>query len=174
MNLGFEEEELKPYSEPEPDLSDQARIRESLSGGHLCTFINEVCVHINHQQQHRFSTCVIDLILVLCALYMYTVHVGTVCIYLHVYMYVSLYLHVWVHMCISKEHTNYQLLAPTERMKQMGFTSKEIKESLQENRYDEVCATYMLLQRDLGDSNVSPTLSLSLDMQLICTVHLKE
>jgi hypothetical protein len=36
----------------------------------------------------------------------------------------------------------------------MGFTSKEIKESLAENRYDEVCATYMLLKRDLGDSNV--------------------
>ena len=36
----------------------------------------------------------------------------------------------------------------------MGFTSKEIKESLHENRYDEVCATYMLLKRELGDSNV--------------------
>ena len=42
----------------------------------------------------------------------------------------------------------------TERMVQMGFTVKEIKESLAENRYDEVCATYMLLKRDLGDSNV--------------------
>lgn len=36
----------------------------------------------------------------------------------------------------------------------MGFTMKEIKESLQDNRYDEVCATYMLLHRDLEDSNV--------------------
>ena len=36
----------------------------------------------------------------------------------------------------------------------MGFTSKEIKESLADNRYDEVCATYMLLKRELGDSNV--------------------
>ena len=42
-----------------------------------------------------------------------------------------------------------------ERMVQMGFTSKEIRESLAENRYDEVCATYMLLERELGDSNVS-------------------
>ena len=41
-----------------------------------------------------------------------------------------------------------------ERMVQMGFTSKEIRESLQENRYDEVCATYMLLKRECGDSNV--------------------
>ena len=30
----------------------------------------------------------------------------------------------------------------------MGFTLKEIQESLTENRYDEVCATYMLLKRD--------------------------
>ena len=37
----------------------------------------------------------------------------------------------------------------------MGFTSTEIRESLSDNRYDEVCATYMLLKRDLGDSNVS-------------------
>ena len=31
----------------------------------------------------------------------------------------------------------------------MGFTQKEINESLSENKYDEVCATYMLLQRDM-------------------------
>jgi MAP/microtubule affinity-regulating kinase len=66
MNIGFEDDELKPYMEPQADLNDQARI---------------------------------------------------------------------------------------QRMVQMGFTSKEIKESLAENRYDEVCATYMLLKRDLGDSN---------------------
>ena len=30
----------------------------------------------------------------------------------------------------------------------MGFTLKEIQESLTESRYDEVCATYMLLKRD--------------------------
>ena len=31
MNIGFEDEELKPYKEPEADLNDQARIRESLN-----------------------------------------------------------------------------------------------------------------------------------------------
>lgn len=31
MNVGFEDEELKPYIEPEADLNDQARIRESSS-----------------------------------------------------------------------------------------------------------------------------------------------
>ncbi|CAI8017825.1 MAP/microtubule affinity-regulating kinase 3 [Geodia barretti] len=66
MNMGFDEEELKPYIEPEADINNQARI---------------------------------------------------------------------------------------QRMVQMGFTSKEIRESLAENRYDEVCATYMLLERELGDSN---------------------
>ncbi len=30
----------------------------------------------------------------------------------------------------------------------MGFTQKEINESLTESKYDEVCATYMLLMRD--------------------------
>jgi len=37
----------------------------------------------------------------------------------------------------------------------MGFTLKEIQESLNETRYDEVCATYMLLKRDVSEvSNV--------------------
>ena len=36
----------------------------------------------------------------------------------------------------------------SEKMLQKGFTLKEIQESLSENRYDEVCATYMLLKRD--------------------------
>ena len=39
----------------------------------------------------------------------------------------------------------------SEKMLQMGFTIKEIQESLGENRYDEVCATYMLLKRDTKD-----------------------
>ena len=34
----------------------------------------------------------------------------------------------------------------------MGFTLKEIHESLTENRYDEVCATYMLLKRESSSS----------------------
>ncbi len=34
----------------------------------------------------------------------------------------------------------------------MGFTLKEIQESLSENRYDEVCATYMLLKRESSSS----------------------
>ena len=36
-------------------------------------------------------------------------------------------------------------------MLQMGFTLKEIQESLSESRYDEVCATYMLLKRDVKE-----------------------
>ena len=40
-------------------------------------------------------------------------------------------------------------LCPPEKMLQMGFTLKEIQESLSENRYDEVCATYMLLAREV-------------------------
>ncbi len=40
------------------------------------------------------------------------------------------------------------LLPFPEKMLTMGFTQKEINESLTESRYDEVCATYMLLMRD--------------------------
>ena len=47
------------------------------------------------------------------------------------------------------------LLPPTEKMLQMGFTLKEIQESLAENRYDEVCATYMLLAREMKSASVS-------------------
>ena len=43
-------------------------------------------------------------------------------------------------------------LPPLEKMLQMGFTLKEIQESLSENRYDEVCATYMLLKREFSSS----------------------
>lgn len=35
-------------------------------------------------------------------------------------------------------------------MQQMGFNLKEIQESLSENRYDEVCATYYLLGREFS------------------------
>lgn len=44
---------------------------------------------------------------------------------------------------------------PTEKMLHMGFTLKEIQESLAENRYDEVCATYMLLAREMKSASVS-------------------
>ena len=43
-------------------------------------------------------------------------------------------------------------ISPAEKMLQMGFTLKEIQESLAENRYDEVCATYMLLKRETSSS----------------------
>ncbi len=43
-----------------------------------------------------------------------------------------------------------------ERMLQMGFSLKEIQDSLSEYRYDEVCATYMLLSRFSHGSPVSP------------------
>ena len=47
-------------------------------------------------------------------------------------------------------------------MLQMGFTLKEIQESLSENRYDEVCATYMLLKRESSSSvNISINIILS-------------
>ena len=36
-------------------------------------------------------------------------------------------------------------------MLSMGFTLKEIQESLTESRYDEVCATYMLLVREVKE-----------------------
>ena len=45
-------------------------------------------------------------------------------------------------------------LVYTEKMLQMGFTLKEIQESLTENRYDEVCATYMLLKRDVKEVRI--------------------
>ena len=40
MNIGFEDDELKPYMEPQADLNDQARIRESTAHIHTCT-----CTH---------------------------------------------------------------------------------------------------------------------------------
>lgn len=36
-----------------------------------------------------------------------------------------------------------------QRMLEMGFTRKEIQESLSENSYDEVCATYYLLAKEV-------------------------
>ena len=54
-----------------------------------------------------------------------------------------------IHMCMCV------CLHSTERMLQMGFTLKEIQESLAENRYDEVCATYMLLAREMKSASVS-------------------
>lgn len=36
-----------------------------------------------------------------------------------------------------------------QRMLEMGFSRKEIQESLSENSYDEVCATYYLLAKEV-------------------------
>ena len=41
-------------------------------------------------------------------------------------------------------------ICSAEKMQQMGFSPKEIQESLSENRYDEVCATYYLLGREIS------------------------
>lgn len=53
--------------------------------------------------------------------------------------------------------------ARIQKMLQMGFTLKEIQESLTENRYDEVCATYMLLVRDVSKENGLSTGSLTVN-----------
>ena len=93
-------------------------------------------------------------------------------VYLHCFQFKCMLVQ-YLHICHSKDEyvSIWSLLSlslpplpflsssssTAERMVQMGFTSKEIRESLAENRYDEVCATYMLLERELGDSNVSST-----------------
>ena len=49
MNIGFEDDELKPYMEPKPDLNDQARIRECATYTYIyvacwcCTCSARVC-----------------------------------------------------------------------------------------------------------------------------------
>uniref|UniRef100_UPI00398F0C35 serine/threonine-protein kinase MARK1 isoform X7 n=1 Tax=Pristiophorus japonicus TaxID=55135 RepID=UPI00398F0C35 len=44
MNVGFEEEELKPYSEPEPDYSDPKRIETMITMGYPREYITESLV----------------------------------------------------------------------------------------------------------------------------------
>ena len=51
----------------------------------------------------------------------------------------------------------------------MGFTPKEIRESLSENRYDEVCATYMLLKREPNVSRVRKLTNVYLNVYRIHT-----
>ena len=57
-----------------------------------------------------------------------------------------------------------------EKMLQMGFTLKEIQESLSENRYDEVCATYMLLKRE---SSSSVNISINIMIILSAFTHMQ-
>ena len=45
MNVGFEDEELKPYIEPEADLSDQARIRESYPRATVSVCLHSAPIH---------------------------------------------------------------------------------------------------------------------------------
>ena len=52
----------------------------------------------------------------------------------------------------------------------MGFTLKEIQESLSENRYDEVCATYMLLKRE---SSSSVNISINIIIILSAFTHMQ-
>lgn len=126
MNIGFEDDELRPYDEPEPDLDDKARIRTSIT----------VTSHLH--------------VVIVCAIYR---------------GYRWGYVHDWISvhtictetlMAPPLPHTHTHIRGGvTERMLQMGFTLKEIQDSLSENRYDEVCATYMLLARNLHVSSVS-------------------
>ena len=53
MNVGFEEEELKPYSEPEADLNDLARIRES----HPLPLTTAVCGSPGFSHYYLCSMC---------------------------------------------------------------------------------------------------------------------
>jgi MAP/microtubule affinity-regulating kinase len=48
-----------------------------------------------------------------------------------------------------------------QKMTEMGFSLKEIQESLSENKYDEVCATYYLLGKETSQSREVSTSSLS-------------
>lgn len=47
MNMGYEEEELKPYVEPEPDYKDVKRI------GMLFSFFRQQMLHENVDSAHR-------------------------------------------------------------------------------------------------------------------------
>ena len=51
------------------------------------------------------------------------------------------------HICVPcGTQTHKQIYV---RMLEIGFTRKEIQESLSENSYDEVCATYYLLAKEV-------------------------
>jgi hypothetical protein len=70
-------------------------------------------------------------------------------------IYISLYLANSIMFSILKLHfslivsiTIIQLSSPfTDRMVNMGYSRKEIEESLLKNKYDEITATYLLLGR---------------------------
>ena len=107
MNIGYEEDELLPYSEPDPNLDDPIRIRKSDSR-----------FPIFHAIRNRLLLCFTLSPMPSTPLY-------------------------------PPRPPAPLPPCPPEKMLQMGFTLKEIQESLSENRYDEVCATYMLLAREV-------------------------
>lgn len=56
MNVGYEEEELKPYIEPQPDYKDPRR-----TGRHRNTLENDKCIPFFSHTQAHLSTGVLFL-----------------------------------------------------------------------------------------------------------------
>lgn len=103
MNLGYDNQDLKPYCEPTPDFKDERRIGK-------------------------------DFVIA----YMYTV--------------------VWPLAGLHLVQNVIPTFLCSEIMLQMGFSRDEIQEALSNNRYDEVMATYLLLderRQKLTVSNIS-------------------
>lgn len=101
MNLGYDNQDLKPYSEPTPDFKDERRIGKD--------FLKTDTV-------------------------------------------------VWSWAGLDIVQNVIPTFLCSEIMLQMGFSREEIHEALSNNRYDEVMATYLLLderRQKLTVSNIS-------------------
>lgn len=53
MNLGYDEEELKPYLEPSADINDPARIRKTVCMCHR--FEGSMCHRFEGSMDHRIE-----------------------------------------------------------------------------------------------------------------------
>lgn len=127
MNVGYEEEELKPYIEPQPDYKDPRR-----TGTYGI-----------------FHPILISTVVRMLLSTLTTAHSLT----------------TYCHSCINQKMIFFFICVRPDIMLQMGFSQEEIQDSLVNQKYNDVMATYLLL--DYRNSEVHCSF-----LPLIHTIHI--
>ena len=139
MNMAYEEDELKPYIEPEPEFNDLRRMGQWQRSFNILCFM------------HFLFLVYSVLVYVRCTKYSKTSPV-----------YISI-----IGFCISTDFVCIICIMCAEILTGMGYGKTDIEDSLKTQKYDDIFATYLLLGRRASDVSVFLPFLLFLDISLL-------